>query len=390
MVPDGVVVAGGSAPGASEDAWILKLGTSGEILWQRMVGGSASEEFMDIAADPDGRIVGVGDVELGMGVAFIVLIDHATGGLVGQKIVGAGDGEGFDAVIAHDGGYYAAGSTQGQSIDGYIVRFDASLEVLWQRTIAGSASDNLFHLAPRPGGGIIVAGATMSVGAGNIDALLLAVDGDGNLQWSRTWGGTAIDQAWSVTTRTNAIYVGGRTSSFGSGDADGLLMGVDYDGNLLWAHTIGGPDEELVYDLDLDGAGQLVLGGRSGDWDLSYAWLAGFDPASGLPLWGSRFAPEGYQVFDAAMVVGDRLVAAGFTEVDDSQGDSDFIVISTDLTGQIDGGCGTAQSSLPTVGTAGAPLADASSLSWQPASVAVNDGAMTTTTCDGVASDGCL
>ena len=42
-------------------------------------------------------------------------------------------------------------------------------------------------------GGYIVAGVTDSFGAGDYDAWVLKLDGNGNVQWQKTYGGTDDD-----------------------------------------------------------------------------------------------------------------------------------------------------------------------------------------------------
>ena len=56
-------------------------------------------------------------------------------------------------------------------------------------------------------GGYIVAGETMSFGAGGSDAWVLKLDGNGNVQWQKTYGGTGNDYANSIQQTSDGGYI---------------------------------------------------------------------------------------------------------------------------------------------------------------------------------------
>jgi hypothetical protein len=67
-------------------------------------------------------------------------------------------------------------------------------------------------------GNYILAGYTGSYGAGGNDFWLLRADDSGNRLWSRTFGGSNFDRAYSVQqTSDGACIVAGFTYSFGGG-----------------------------------------------------------------------------------------------------------------------------------------------------------------------------
>ncbi|MEX2690472.1 MAG: hypothetical protein Q6351_009160 [Candidatus Njordarchaeum guaymaensis] len=86
---------------------------------------------------------------------------------------------------------------------------------------------------------VYITGRTDSFGSGNFDVFLLKYDLDGNLVWSRTWGGSNWDEAHGLFVYGNYICITGSTDSFGEGYADVFLLKYDLDGNLIWNVTWG-------------------------------------------------------------------------------------------------------------------------------------------------------
>ena len=123
---------------------------------------------------------------------------------------------------APDGSAYLVGSTDGFAVDPFgqpatrmfIVKL-ANGVVAWQRiwngpTIVGVTDASVAVAAD---GSVYVAGITADGGG---DAVLLKFDANGNLLWSRAWGGPESDSAGAVATHGDgSVYIAGRSTSFG-------------------------------------------------------------------------------------------------------------------------------------------------------------------------------
>lgn len=82
-------------------------------------------------------------------------------------------------------------------------------------------------------GGYIVAGVTDSKGAGHFDAWVLKLDEKGNLEWDKTFGGSSKDDAFSIQQTNDGGYiVAGSTLSKGAGDWDAWILKLDSNGDL--------------------------------------------------------------------------------------------------------------------------------------------------------------
>ena len=75
------------------------------------------------------------------------------------------------------------------------MKLDAGGNVAWERTYGGAAQDEANSVQPTRDGGYIVAGYTKSLGAGGRDAWVLKLDASGNIMWQKTYGGADDDNA---------------------------------------------------------------------------------------------------------------------------------------------------------------------------------------------------
>jgi hypothetical protein len=123
-----------------------------------------------------------------------------------------------------------------------------------------------------------VAGTTWSFGAGNGDIFLIKTDANGNVQWAKTYGGTYWDWAFSVRQTSDGGYiVAGTTWSFGAGDYDIFLIKTDANGNIQWAKTYGGIDENGAFSVQQISDGGYIVAGYTGSFGVGGAFLVKTD-----------------------------------------------------------------------------------------------------------------
>jgi hypothetical protein len=149
----------------------------------------------------------------------------------------------YSVTAAPDGGLVIVGSTLSNdgdvtgnhgSEDAFVLKLDANGKKLWSKTFGGSADDYAFSIVASADGGFVIAGSTRSNDgdvSGNhsssIDAWVLKLDANGNKKWSKLFGGTSDDYASSiVATSDGAFVIAGETMSF-DGDISGYHSGND-------------------------------------------------------------------------------------------------------------------------------------------------------------------
>ncbi|WP_308755302.1 hypothetical protein [Candidatus Hakubella thermalkaliphila] len=111
------------------------------------------------------------------------------------------------------------------------MKLDPTGKVLWEKTYGGEDYDWAFSIQQTQDGGYIVAGYTTSFGAGDSDFYILKLDPTGKVLWEKTYGGEGYDWASSIQqTKDGGYIVAGDTVSFGAGDYDFYILKLDPQG----------------------------------------------------------------------------------------------------------------------------------------------------------------
>jgi hypothetical protein len=166
-----------------------------------------------------------------------------------------------------DRGYIIAGTTWSSNkthSDIYLVKTDTDGNEIWSRTYGGSRMDEGYSVCQTKDRGYIIAGWTDSFGRGKDDVYLIKTDDNGNMIWSRTFGGSRMDQGYSVRQTTDGGYViAGRTESFGKGKDDVYLIKTDNNGNMVWSRTFGGKSRDQGNSVRRTVDGGYILAGST-------------------------------------------------------------------------------------------------------------------------------
>ena len=219
--------------------WVLKLDPSGDIVWQKTYAGTvpAGRGFRVIQMTANGGYIAAGAMS-SPGV-WVVQLD-AAGNIVWQKTYAAPGDEVTvnDLRATADGGYVVVGTNFPDGFDwseGWVLKLDRTGNIAWQNTVGRrNATSNLAFLSvqPTPDGGYLVVGET-SIPYRN-DASLWRFDNNGNVLWQRNYGGSAGDGFRSIhTTADGGIVILGRTDSFGSGGVNTWVFKLDASEGML-------------------------------------------------------------------------------------------------------------------------------------------------------------
>lgn len=182
-----------------------------------------------------------------------------------QTFPGAHDRVAAGIVATPDGGYVTAGKiaefyggiSQGSDImEGLLTKTDANGNLIWQKNYGGPGSDYFNAILATADGGFIMAGGSdtaggdVTVNQGMTDCWVVKTDGEGNIEWQRTYGGTLIEVADAITATPDGGYVIGASTSSSDGDiataphayADFWIFKIDATGNIVWQQTLGGAE----------------------------------------------------------------------------------------------------------------------------------------------------
>jgi len=171
------------------DFWIVKLDSSGNLQWENTIGGTQGDVFTTIQqTDDQGYIMGGGsnsnisvdksEDNRGVEDMWVVKLD-STGAILWQRTIG---GDSFDALNSigqtNDGGYVVGGYSQsgisGEKLDSnfgwldfWVIKLNAMGVTQWQMTLGGSSIDDLKAIEQTDDGGYILGGVSTSDISGN-------------------------------------------------------------------------------------------------------------------------------------------------------------------------------------------------------------------------------
>ncbi|MBU3742429.1 MAG: hypothetical protein FGM24_09125, partial [Candidatus Kapabacteria bacterium] len=235
VLPDGgfiIACATSSSTAGSRDGWLIRLTSAGNILWDKKFGGLSTDGFRGIQRTTDNGFIMTGwtasDGAGVLGKAWLLKTD-SSGNIIFNKNFGGSDADrGLSVQQIADGGYILTGYTasSGAGLDDmYLVKTDASGNLVWAKTYGGTGRDYGNAVKQTADGGFLIAGYTLSYGAGGDDLWLVKTDNAGNQLWHKTYGGTASDVAYSMDLTTDGGYViVGHTLSYGAGVHDAWLL----------------------------------------------------------------------------------------------------------------------------------------------------------------------
>lgn len=284
------------------DCWVVKLNAVGNLNWQRTYGGAGDETVSTIQQGPDGGYIAAGSTNSQDGDvmgshgnydAWVIRL-NSFGDLLWQVALGGTDSDGASSIaMTDDGGYIIAGSTYSNddgvpgnqgSADYWVVKLDSIGVIEWQRTLGGSGHDSATDIKPTVDGGYILTGSSTSMDGdvvnthGSDEVWVIKLDSLGNMNWQHPLGGSSLDQGSAIIQSTDGGYVAVGEARSDDGDVSGnhgfvdaWIVKLSDTGETQWQKCLGGSDFETAQSvLEMGDGGYFVLGSaRSNDGDVS-------------------------------------------------------------------------------------------------------------------------
>ncbi len=313
------------------DYWLLKLDVNGNIEWQNNYGGSGDDRGQQIIQTADGGYAVTGYAE-------------------------SDDGDGSNNEGFHDN---------------WVLRLDASGNMLWEKSFGFSGHDHSYDIVETEDGGFFFSGfldVTSSNGEGATDKGLnqsahgvgefwgTRIDSDGNIIWRKFFGGTNNDRSFGVVNAIDGgfILTGASESddfdiSSAKGSYDFWVVKVNKNGGLEWERSFGGTGIDQAHDIVLTNDSAYVIVGNTFSNDTqvtrnngeSDIWLIKISDAGEL-LWQQSYGGTAFDAAHGVNLTSDGgFIIAGNSKSHDGDasenfGENDVWFIKTDANGNIE------------------------------------------------------
>ncbi|MCF8218969.1 MAG: T9SS type A sorting domain-containing protein [Bacteroidales bacterium] len=289
----------------SEDNWIMQIDTQGNIIWQKVFGGLGSEIISD-AIRVDNRIFVLSSSDSdssgtksencrGIQDGWIYCLDDS-GNLLWDKTVGGNDWDNFNTIKQKDKYLYLIGASSSDISgekseasygggDMWIVKMDTTGQIVWDKTIGGQLMDegrDVLLLNDT----IAILGFSYSQATGNKTSLnfgqkdiwLKYMNDNHQFLQDTVFGGTENDvgRDFILNERKNLIIAGNSASPVSGNKtvpawsvpgSDYWLKEVSKDGSIIWQKVLGGfnwdfpskilqiaPNNYMVFGYSLSGS----------------------------------------------------------------------------------------------------------------------------------------
>lgn len=257
-----------------KDMYIIKTNSFGDVIWYRTIGGASDDEATEIIAASDGGLLILGSTaSYGAGGTDVFLVKiNSSGSLLWQKFFGGtGDESGEDILQTSDGNYMINGVTNSSGSglrDVYVVKVNASGTLLWSKTYGGAADDGGSSLCNADSGNVMLFNYTDNYGALNRDLYVIKVNSAGDSLNSWRYGGSEYEEAQSIERTGDGNFIlFGHTASFGHIEHNMYAVKISGSGSVLWQNDYGGSIHDGGEHGKQSGDGGYILAGRSYSFD---------------------------------------------------------------------------------------------------------------------------
>jgi hypothetical protein len=219
-----------------EDCFLVKTDSLGTLLWSQTYGGEKGDRCFSVVQADDGGYVlagqtyseGAGDRD-----AYVIKTS-ALGELEWSKTFGGEASDvGHSVTRASDGSFVVTGYTTSFATmgdDPYLIKIDAQGKTRWTSVLSIEGTNHTLAGEQATDGGFFLVGFSEYRQKGITAALLIKTDSEGQLDWHRDVLPTTTGESLGYTVRATidgGCVFTGHTTLNGAGNLDLLLVGVE-------------------------------------------------------------------------------------------------------------------------------------------------------------------
>lgn len=290
------------------DTWLLKLDPNFGTQWEVNLGGSGDESISAIAVDSFGNIfvaiASPSDISGNKTVASLGSYDYwlvklsSSGAILWQKAFGGSGADLASSITIVNNEIFILGSSSSDTsayksemskggLDYWLLKLDLSGNIIWDKTIGSSGNDQARSLQVFPNGELLVLGVSNGTISGDKSEERFDASGDiwvvklsstGQVLWDKTLGGTSFETTVSACVDDDNVLLAIASQSPISGNktvetiglVDCWLVKLDENGGIAAQKAIGGNQNDTPTSVIKDSFGHYLVimssnSGISGD-----------------------------------------------------------------------------------------------------------------------------
>ena len=249
-VPAGGYVLAGrtdSKGAGAMDFWIIKIDEAGNLLWEKTYGGTFEDKAENIFITKSGDLI-VSGSQMTVSASYIdawVLKLNSEGEKIWDKKIGGHFRCYAQAAAELNGHYIIAGYFQPLGDDKYkenkarLTALDQNGNVVWDKIFGGEKADEFASILTSPKNEIAVCGYTSSKGKNESeDMWLLKLNEKGETIWEQTFGDIGKDKASCILSSDEGLVICGSTDSRETNSEDVAVVKFSDSGKLLWSTSV--------------------------------------------------------------------------------------------------------------------------------------------------------
>ncbi|HYW94569.1 MAG TPA: hypothetical protein VE870_03170, partial [Bacteroidales bacterium] len=290
-------------------AVLVKVSPSGTIIWNKEYGGGGNESAAAVIQNSDGGFTAAGSFspDGSTNQDVYVFRTDLDGNMLWDRLIGGSSRESANAITGlAAGGFITAGTTNSSgagSYDAYLVKLDESGNPIWSHTYGNAFYNTATAVSELPGGDLLVSGTTkfsnnQPYNQSEADAWYFRVNSNGSLVYDKAIGGSNADilNCLRVIDKNYAIAAG-YTSSYSSGTKAYLVKINIATGDTVWTSVFGETGTEIIYSADVTPEGNYLLTGSQGSYysNNQAVFIALVSPAGEI-LWTKTLARPGTNI----------------------------------------------------------------------------------------------
>ena len=262
-------------PSPNDDAYLAKFGPNGNQLWERLLGSTDTDAAFDVAIDNQensylsGTAIGLPGAANSRAVGAFLAKYAPDGTQTWVKPLTALGFYGESVAVAPDQSVILTGIGYRTS---FLAHLDSAGNLLWSKPL--ELSDNAQNgtyaqkVVCDSIGDIFVVGATnQPFNALQEDAFVAKFDSDGNLIWKRVLHESRENGLFDIAVDgMGNVFAAGNTGMFQGTDTDidnydGMWVKYDSDGNLRWFEEFGTKGDDVLTGIAVDRLGHVYISG---------------------------------------------------------------------------------------------------------------------------------